>query len=233
MPKYQYSCSDCSGHKGEDGSSTSWDNSIPWFDEEVGHGLHPETLEFLFVVECKMADKPKKPKCPNCGGTHTQDSFTDYKLECYIRGDGIVKDRAGARRDMNRHHLVNQDPYGHMRQSGEVDHMLDQMRDRGRDMGKVRADRARVSREAAERARKAKLQEQFSEDQAKAIIIMYENYENDRDTDFSEFSEIEDANKVLSELIKDCEYAYKNKDNKFVLMAAGRKAGEELTEEDD
>ena len=217
MPKYQYSCDDCS-------NSSHKKNEL--FDESVGHGFH-DSGEFLFVVECKMADKPKKPKCPRCGGNKTKSSYTDLKLQCWVRGDGIVKDRAGARRDMNRHHLVNQDPYGHMRQPGEVDHMLDEMRDRGRNMAKIKSDRAANSRKAKAEADKKRGYESsnLSEQQVAVLLKISELGES---CEYDELSEFADLNGILSSLMPD--YAIKNRKGEFALMAAGRKIIEEFTD---
>jgi hypothetical protein len=217
MPKYQYSCEDC-----------SYDDykKSEIFNDKDGKGFHVETGEYLFIVECKMADKPKSPKCPRCGGTDTCSSYVDMGLQCYVRGDGLVKDRAGARRDMNRHHLVNQDPYGHMRQAGEVDHMLDQMRDRGRDMAKVRAQRAENSQKAKENVEKRKKYEADLSEEQMAILLKIS--ELGEVCEYSELSEFPDLNGVLSSLMP--EYAIKNRKGQFTLMAAGRKVVEEFTD---
>jgi len=222
MPKYQFCCENCSGNLGEDGSSSSCDSSIPFFDEETGFGLHPETLEYLFIIECKMVDKPNKPKCPNCGGKKTYTSFTGNEIVSYIRGNGIVNDKSGARRDMNRHHLQNGDPYGHMRQSGEVDHLLDKIRHAGMDMTKIRKERVGRLSGDFEKAKNEEIN--LTDDQIKILTRIDEG-----NNLHSDFEDIEDLNKVLSSLMPDYIYLDKNK-NIYRLMAFGRKIVSELTE---
>lgn len=207
MPKYQYCCDDCSGKK------------LKKFDGAVG--IHSSTKEYLFVIECSMKEKPNKPKCPNCGGSNTHASFTDYNNECWIRGDGLVKDRAGARRDMNKHHLVNGDPYGHMRQSGEVDHLLNKIRRAGMDMNKVMSSSRKNNYEIAKKVKNQS--DDLSEIQLEIIKIIGES-----GAEYSRFSNIDDPNAVLSSLMPD--YIIKNKDGVFVLMALGRKVFSEFTE---
>lgn len=218
MPKYQYSCADCEGDKHKKSEMCN--------PEEDTAGFH-ENGEYLFWVECKMADKPNSPKCPRCGGTHTHNSYTDFKLQCWVRGDGLVKDRAGARRDMNRHKLVNDDPYANMRQPGEVDHMLGQMRERGLDMGRIRAKKAEASRKAkAEADKRSSYGDDITEGQLKVLIAIDKN---EGRCEFSAFDHIYDASGLLSKLMPD--YVCKCKDQTFMLMAAGRKVVEEFTEQ--
>lgn len=206
MPVYQYSCEDCTVDK----KIKKADLYDP--DKEIG-GYHPNG-EYLFFKNYKMKDKVKSPKCPKCGGTNTIQSLLGVNLTCYIRGNGIVKDRAGARRDMNRFHLVNQDPYGHMRSSGEVDHMLDQFRDAGRDMGRIKSERAARSRKAKKQADKIK--NEIPKDQVEVLLKMEELGGSCRWEDLSGFY---DASGLLSKLIP--EYVCKSNDV-FMLMAAGR-----------
>lgn len=210
MPIYQYSCKDCSGDVDE--------NMIVDMDNETD-GFHPNG-EFLFFKTYKMADKKKSPKCPKCGGNNTFQSYLDNYLTCYIRGNGIVKDRSGARRDMNRHHLVNQDPYGHMRQSGEVDDMLSRMNYAGLDMGKIHSKRAAQSARAKNVARSVE-DKKLSEDENRVLMLIDE----DNGSVYDDFKHIEDVNKVLSNLMN--EYICKNGD-RFKLLALGRRYVDDL-----
>jgi hypothetical protein len=85
--------------------------------------------EFLFVLECSMKNRPANPKCPLCGRNKTQISYSELSITSYVRGDGLVKDKAGALRDMNRYKLMNgEDPYEQYRVPGEKDHLIDKFR---------------------------------------------------------------------------------------------------------
>jgi len=207
MPVYQYVCDDCSTD-GKIKKSDLYDR------EEDTAGYHPNG-SYLFFKNYPMKKMVPKPKCPKCGGANTSRSYHDINLVCYIRGDGIVKDRAGARRDMNRHHLQNGDPYGYMRQPGEVDHMLDQIRDAGRDMSKIRSEAASTSRETAKRARRMQ-QDDLPRDQERVLIKIEELGGSCR---FSDLSEFDDVSGLLNKLMP--EFVCESKDI-FMLMAAGR-----------
>ena len=209
MPVYQYQCEDCS-------DSNKRVKKSELFDQEHETDGFAEDGEFIFYKTSSMKDKQKSPKCPVCGGTNTIRSYRELSLTCYVRGDGLVKDRSGARRDMNRHHLINQDPYGHMRQSGEVDNMLDRFRDSGRDMGKVRAERAKTSQETKERAKRMG-DECLNAAQEQVLLKMSELGEKCL---YSDLNEVDDLNAVLSSLMPD--YVYKRTHDSFGMMAAGR-----------
>lgn len=207
MPTYQYQCNDCSvDRKIKKHELYDRDNDVD--------GFHNNGV-YIFFKAYSIKDVEPNPKCPKCGGSNTLRSYHDMNLTCYIRGDGIVKDRAGARRDMNRHHLVNQDPYGHMRASGEVDHMLDKFRDAGRDMTSIKSKRAASSREAKRRADRM-VDDVLTEEQ-EAVLLKINELEN---CEYSQLSEFGDINGILSVLIPD--YVYKNDKDCFRLMAEGR-----------
>ena len=208
MPTYQFSCEDCSITKGK---AKNRQHCIP--DEDTA-GWHPHTGDYMFYVRCKMSDKPKNPKCPKCHGQNTISNLFGQETMSWIRGNGIVNDKAGARRDMNRHTLENNDPYGHMRQSGEVDHMLDQCRRGGMDSEKMLKKSAKLSNEVAAKVRK-RSQELLSEEQTAVMMKMAED-----DVEFEVFNEFDDINKVLSSLIPN--YVFQRKNGKFTLMALGR-----------
>lgn len=207
MPVYKYMCEDCSVAK-KINKSDLYDN-----DNEI-NGYHSNG-EYLFFKKYTMKDKINNPKCPKCGGRNTRQSFLDNNLVCYIRGDGIVKDVAGARRDMNKHHLLNQDPYGYMRQPGEVDDMLDKMRDAGRVMDRVRKRKAESSQKAKKRADKIK--DMNLSNVQEDVLIKINQYGGK--CLFSDLNNIEDISGVLSSLMPD--YVCKSGDV-FMLMAAGR-----------
>jgi hypothetical protein len=69
-----------------------------------------------------------KIKCPVCGAKAVKTFLCTHMPVCYTRGYGYL-DKAGCRRDMDLFKLQKgEDPYGHMRQPGEVDHIKDQLR---------------------------------------------------------------------------------------------------------
>ena len=213
MPLYQYTCESCSNDFV--GKKIRKDEM---FDGRVGY--NKDSKEFLFIIECKMKDKPNKSICPRCNSDkNVRQSFTGYKLECWVRGDGLVKDIGGARRDMHRYKLNNEDPYGHMRATGEKDYLDDRFRLAGTDMQRMKSDSAQKSRNLSKRARSMDFN--LNEDQIKIIKMI-----DDKEIKYEEFKNINDINKVLSSLMPD--YVCKTK-NGFILMALGRMLFEEFT----
>jgi hypothetical protein len=77
-----------------------------------------------------MAESPEI-KCVKCG-TICHKTFVNTRIETYVRGNGIVKDRAGAKRDMNLYHLTHDDPYRGHREIGEKDHLATKLRNAGK-----------------------------------------------------------------------------------------------------
>jgi len=76
--------------------------------------------------------KDPKVVCPLCGAKAERTLMGTPVPIAYIRGDGYL-DRKGCRRDMDLYKLnQNQDPYGYMRQPGEVDHLKDKLRRGGK-----------------------------------------------------------------------------------------------------
>ena len=69
--------------------------------------------------------------CPNCDSKASR-TLLGVKVSFYIRGDGMAKDKQGARRDMHLHKLVNDDPYAYMRESGEADDLAQRLRRAGK-----------------------------------------------------------------------------------------------------
>lgn len=78
-------------------------------------------------------EKAAAMTCPRCGisDTTSEQALWMYRPVVFMRGSGLVNDRAGAKRDMNVFHLTAKDetgktidPYDNMRQPGEVDDMV-------------------------------------------------------------------------------------------------------------
>jgi putative FmdB family regulatory protein len=82
-----------------------------------------------FMVSHGMMEKPEV-KCERCGSKNTQRTFIAAP-EFYTRGYGYC-DKKGARRDMNLHKLVNDDPYASMRQPGEKEDLAQKLRQGGK-----------------------------------------------------------------------------------------------------
>jgi hypothetical protein len=221
MPRYQYCCEDCNydDHLKDD------------IIKEWGEmGFHPETSEFLFIVECKMDDKPKSPKCPRCGGTDTSVSYTDLDLVCYVRGNGIVKDIAGARRDMHRHKLLNEDPYADMRQSGEVDHLSDKFERAGRIIERrTLAAGASIKEQQALRAAEFTDEVMLLDPEFKEVLIFLGNNDGPvNNEDLTKVVNLEsDFNKIMSDY--NGEYVCYSESG-WRLMALGARVAEELIE---
>jgi hypothetical protein len=79
------------------------------------------------------AQKITAMTCPRCkvSDVTSGDAIWLYRPTVFVRGSGLVNDRAGAKRDMNIYHLTAKDsegktidPYDDMRQPGEVDDMV-------------------------------------------------------------------------------------------------------------
>lgn len=210
MPIYQYCCENCS----DSATKVEKKKLVADIDNNV-NGFNND--EYLFFIECSMNNKKSKPRCPKCKKNKTRQSFSEMTLTCYVRGDGLVKDKVGARRDMNKFHLVNQDPYGHMRVPGETEHMLDMYRDRGRDMSKIKSERAASSRDAKKQADKIR-GGVLTRDLENVLLKINElggrcSYES--------LSEFDDVNSLISKLMP--EYLCRLKNDDFALMAVARK----------
>lgn len=215
MLTYQYSCSDCSGNK------TKNDD---WTDvNEAKDGYSRMTGDYLFYIKSRMSNKPKNPKCSRCKNTNTAQSF-EYNIECWVRGDGIVKDTAGARRDMNKHTLMTNDPYSHMRQSGEVDDIINKCENGGKDLQKIKKRRI----EHLNKNRKKRQRIKLSKNQYNMLLKINE-YELVGGCPYNELNKFNDVNKIISSLIPD--YICESK-NKFRLMARGRSYIDECLSKD-
>lgn len=86
--------------------------------------------DHLVSVVHKMSESPKV-HCPFCG-SKCHKTLKDACPEMWIRGQGIVSDKAGAKRDMNIWELKNKDPYDYMRQPGEKDYLIDKLEKAGK-----------------------------------------------------------------------------------------------------
>lgn len=211
---YQFSCDDCENQKGNDDEL---------FDkDENKDGYHPNG-DFIFFIKAPMSAIPKFPRCPRCNGIKTRRNYLDNIYQCWVRGDGLVKDKEGARRDMNKHTLINNDPYSYMRQSGEVDHMIKQFENAGKDMAKIREQR-RKNNKSTKRFSKFKIlpKEQHS------LLLKIAGYDNG--CPYDDLNGFDDVNKLLSDLIPD--YICKLKGGIFKVMAEGRSYIEKCELED-
>ena len=70
-------------------------------------------------------------ECPRCSSTNCEKTMYGTDHHSFIRGYGFL-DKAGAKRDMNRFKLNNDDPYGEYRVAGEVDHIDTQLKKGGK-----------------------------------------------------------------------------------------------------
>jgi len=121
MPRYNYIC-----HRCEKKVSAEFKGEIPAevFEErvlfETSHSMNPTPEELAKAVICPRC---KSKKCTlTVYGTNTHG---------YIKGYGWA-DRQGITRDMNLHKLQNDDPYAQYRESGEADHIENELKKKGR-----------------------------------------------------------------------------------------------------
>lgn len=122
MPRYNYECIDClervrSKYAGD--LAESGDIPIDVLEREVlyetSHSMDPTDEELHASCEC-----------PRCGSHNAVRSFHGSEIRSYIRGYGYL-DKAGCKRDMNKHALENNDPYSQYRGPGEVEHIKSQL----------------------------------------------------------------------------------------------------------
>ena len=85
---------------------------------------------FIFEVTHGMKVKPEI-MCPKCGKI-CQRTYIGMTFDFFFPGNGLVKDKAGAKRDMNLWHLTHNDPYGKYREKGEVADLADRLKRAGR-----------------------------------------------------------------------------------------------------
>ncbi len=138
MPRYNYMCSkECKFGDALKPDFNGLDlqelfgKPTPALYTERGFTQKEQILESRIVWEVShsIAESPEI-LCPHCGAK-AQRTMLGINTTFYFRGEGLVRDKAGARRDMNLHTLLNDDPYAHMRQPGEVDDMANRLRKGG------------------------------------------------------------------------------------------------------
>ncbi len=110
MPYYHYACKNCEkkavkGHK-DPLPSDVYDELVLF---ETSHSMKPSEAELAEAL-----------KCPRCGKCDCERSYKYSQITGYVRGNGYL-DKAGVKRDMNLHHLTQNDPYSEYRQPGEVE----------------------------------------------------------------------------------------------------------------
>lgn len=128
MPSYVYECKSClqKALKKYELSGTDITYNLPQeiFESEVlfetYHRMHPTESELFGATEC-----------PRCLSHNCEKSLYGSKIHCYIRGYGWL-DKSGARRDMHKHTLQNNDPYKQHRAAGEADHIGDSLEKAGK-----------------------------------------------------------------------------------------------------
>ena len=210
MPTYAYRCDDCS-NKGKK----------PVVDVENNVDGYTQDGKYIFFKYSRMDDKESSPVCPKCGGNNTISDFSIGELQCWVRGNGLVNDKTGARRDMHLYKLMTDDPYPkHMRVSGEVDHIANNLRRGGMDMNKINSKHRQKVMDI-----KSKIKDEghdLNDDKIKILTRISEGVDD--------FSDIGDFNKEMTELMP--EYVCRKKTGEFMLMAVARKLVEELLSQD-
>ena len=94
----------------------------------------PDNLEncrLIWVVNHSIYDDPVI-MCPITGKPAIRTLVGCEPAEVYVKGYGMARDKAGARRDMNRHTLETADPYAKLRQPGEKDDMINRLKKAGK-----------------------------------------------------------------------------------------------------
>jgi predicted nucleic acid-binding Zn ribbon protein len=118
VPEYVYECLDCaSSHDLENIKDDVYEEQVLYVTK---HSMQP--------TESEMAEACV---CPRCSGTKHKRVFHGYTITGYVRGNGYL-DKVGAHRDMNIYKLTQEDPYAQYRQSGEVDHIKENLQKQGK-----------------------------------------------------------------------------------------------------
>lgn len=91
----------------------------------------PKSEHTLVWEKHKMISDSDIESCPVCDG-ETIRLIASSLSATYIRGNGYL-DKTGARRDMDKFTLQNNDPYSHMREPGEKEHLLDKLSRAGKE----------------------------------------------------------------------------------------------------
>lgn len=109
-------------------------NNIRWPVDQDGNILLSERLTWF--VEHGMSEKPLIPCMGACGDTAVL--IITNAATFYNRGYGYL-DKSGCRRDMNLYKVAyDEDPYGYMRQPGELDDLKTRLRKGGKFNPKTR-----------------------------------------------------------------------------------------------
>lgn len=131
MPLYNYHCLDCE----EKAFKQHADLCKTGLD---GRQVLPADLyEELVLFETSHAMQPsaeelhEATECPRCKGHNCEKTLYGSQIIGYVRGYGFL-DKAGAKRDMNRFKLTEEDPYAEYRVPGEVDDIKRKLDDGGR-----------------------------------------------------------------------------------------------------
>ena len=130
MANYNYECNTCKKkahrkHKDLLREDAQGEKQLPieLYEElvlfETSHPMQPTEKELYEATEC-----------PRCGGHDCTKTLHGAQIHGYVRGYGWL-DREGAKRDMNRYKLANDDPYAQYRVEGEVDHIDSQLKKEG------------------------------------------------------------------------------------------------------
>lgn len=220
MPKYQYSCDKCSTKPGNFKENDIYDTDL------MRPGHHPGTGEYIFIIECKMSEKPLNPKCPKCKSSKDVNvNYTDLDLQCYVRGNGLVNDKVGAKRDMHRHKLKHEDPYASMRVSGEVDYLSDKFRRGGMDLSaKSNTDSIKESQDRRSKELQSEV-DSLNEVEKNVIVYIFTHPEGCTTTELAKFSD--DINKHLTKLNNNYVY-YHNKKEIWLPLAGGNRIYETI-----
>jgi putative FmdB family regulatory protein len=89
-----------------------------------------ERCDLVFETTHGMSETPKI-QCPKCR-RKAEKTLRGMTFSFYFPGEGLVRDKAGAKRDMHLHHLTHNDPYGQWRQPGERADLADRLRRGGK-----------------------------------------------------------------------------------------------------
>lgn len=121
MPNYDYACNKC---EAKQKSKLKRDLTDEEYQQlvlfETSHGINPTDEELKAATIC-----------PRCNSNDCRKSLMNINITSYIRGNGYL-DIAGAKRDMNKYHLTQDDPYKEYRQPGEVDHLKSKLERAGK-----------------------------------------------------------------------------------------------------
>lgn len=130
MPTYNYECNSCKA-KAYAEHSELLEN-----DSQGEKCLPRELYEELILFETEHSLRPSEKElyaateCPRCNGHDCTRTMYGTRIHSYVRGYGW-KDRVGARRDMNRYKLANDDPYAEHREHGEAEYLDNKLKKEG------------------------------------------------------------------------------------------------------